>query len=103
MTYATKKAIIATLEPHKNLHARIDYMEAQVNYRLKDLTMPYLARFAAELKKAQKDIMKFKREWQPQEFPIPGFKESEEDVPLDLRSQRKMYHSLICWESSLKQ
>ncbi|MCD7473210.1 hypothetical protein HAX54_014867 [Datura stramonium] len=39
------RAIIDALELYKNLHARIDDMEARVNDRMKSLTMPDLARF----------------------------------------------------------
>ncbi|MCD9642822.1 hypothetical protein HAX54_029842 [Datura stramonium] len=50
---------IATLEePYKNLHAHMDNIEAGVNDRLKDVTVPNLARFAVEMKKAQEDILK---------------------------------------------
>ncbi|MCD7453262.1 hypothetical protein HAX54_020340 [Datura stramonium] len=64
-----------------SLRARIDDIEAQVNDRLKDLTMPDLAKFVAELKKAQDDILMLQQEQQPQEFSISIFEELEEDVP----------------------
>ncbi|MCD7471994.1 hypothetical protein HAX54_012816 [Datura stramonium] len=54
------RAIIASLEPYKSVHARIDAMEVTVNDRIKDLTVPDLARFAVELKKVQEDVLKFK-------------------------------------------
>ncbi|MCD9639397.1 hypothetical protein HAX54_023840 [Datura stramonium] len=44
------RAITADLEPYVSLHACIDDMEAQINDRLKDLSMLDLAKFAAELK-----------------------------------------------------
>ncbi|MCE3052081.1 hypothetical protein HAX54_051526, partial [Datura stramonium] len=51
--------------PYKNLHPLIDDMEVRVNNRMKDLTMPELARFAAKLKKAQEDIPKLQHVWHP--------------------------------------
>ncbi|MCE3051131.1 ADP-ribosylation factor GTPase-activating protein agd4 [Datura stramonium] len=75
------RAIKATLELYKNLHARVDDMEAQVNDRLKYLIVPDLTRSIAEQKKAQDDIQKLQQERHPQEFSIPEFEELEEDVP----------------------
>ncbi|MCE3049226.1 hypothetical protein HAX54_044418 [Datura stramonium] len=49
-------AITATSESYAILHTHINDMEAQANDRLKDLTVPDLAKFIAELKKAQDDI-----------------------------------------------
>ncbi|MCD9646102.1 hypothetical protein HAX54_035629 [Datura stramonium] len=80
------RAIKAILELYKNLHAHVDDMEAWVNDRLKELTMPDLARFVAELKKAPDDILKLQKDRYTQEFSIPEFRKSKEDVPL-----------LICW------
>lgn len=50
-----------------------------MNDRLKDLTVPKLAKFAAELKIAQDDIAKLQQKRQTQEFSILVFAESEEE------------------------
>ncbi|MCE3051338.1 hypothetical protein HAX54_049535 [Datura stramonium] len=64
----------------KSTEICIDDMEARVNNRLKDLTASDLSRFAAKLKKSQEHILKLQQEQKPQEFPIPGFEELENDV-----------------------
>ncbi|MCD9560506.1 hypothetical protein HAX54_019201 [Datura stramonium] len=59
----------------------MDDMEVRVNDRLKDLTVPELARVADERKKAQNDILKLQQEKQPPEFSIAEFEELEDDAP----------------------
>ncbi|MCD7451263.1 hypothetical protein HAX54_010478 [Datura stramonium] len=83
------RAITVALAPYKHLHAHMEDMEARVNDRLKDLTVPELVRFAVELKKAQNDILKLQQEWQPQEFSLVDFEESEDDAPfIDLLGEQ---------------
>ncbi|MCD9646703.1 hypothetical protein HAX54_036761 [Datura stramonium] len=55
------RAIEVALASCVSLHAHIDDMEARVNERLKDLTVPDLAKFVAKLKKP-KAARKFPRE-----------------------------------------
>ncbi|MCD9560847.1 hypothetical protein HAX54_019654 [Datura stramonium] len=63
-TPSTKRSITVALKPYVSLDARIDDMVAWVNERLKDLTVPDLAKFAAKLKKAQDEIAKLQQERQ---------------------------------------
>ncbi|MCD9637585.1 hypothetical protein HAX54_020954 [Datura stramonium] len=81
--------ITTTLDPYKNRHAHIDDVEARVNDGMKDLTVPDLARFVAELIKAQEDILKLQHEHQPQDFSNLEFEELQDDVPfIDLLGEQ---------------
>ncbi|MCD7450870.1 hypothetical protein HAX54_008844, partial [Datura stramonium] len=72
-------AITAALESYMSIHVHINNVETQSNDRLKELIVPDLAKFAAELKKGQDDILELQQERMPQEFPIPASSRGDDE------------------------